>query len=177
MENEHFDIALEELRKADILAGDTKDMKLQVLTLKADIYYRMRNFVEAFKAYDDALKLDDSDLTVMNNYAYYLAEQNINLKEAEKMAKVVTEKDKENITFLDTYAWVLYKRGKTKDAMKIMEKVVSSEKSEDAEYFEHYGYILKKLGKCHDAVKSWERAISLDESKTNLNKEIKNCIK
>ena len=58
--------------------------------------------------------MNDSDLTVMNNYAYYLAEQNMNLKEAEKMAKVVTEKDKENITFLDTYAWVLYKRGKDK---------------------------------------------------------------
>ncbi len=177
MENEHFDIALEELRKADILAGDSKDMKLQVLTLKADIYYRMKNFAEAFKEYDDALKLDDSDLTVMNNYAYYLAEQNMNLREAEKMAKVVTEKDKENITFLDTYAWVLYKRGKAKEANKIMEKIVSSEDNEDAEYFEHYGYILKKLGKCRDAVKSWQKAISLDESKTNLNKEIENCVK
>jgi len=177
MENEHFDIALEELRKADILAGDSKDMKLQVLTLKADIYYRMKNFTEAFKEYDDALKLDDSDLTVMNNYAYYLAEQNMNLREAEKMAKVVTEKDKENITFLDTYAWVLYKRGRAKEAIKIMEKIVSSEDNEDAEYFEHYGYILKKLGKCRDAVKSWQKAISLDESKTNLNKEIENCVK
>lgn len=177
MENEHFDIALEELRKADILAGDNKDSKLQVLTLKADIYYRMKNFTVAFKAYDDALKLDDSDLTVMNNYAYYLAEQNMNLREAEKMAKVVTEKDKNNITFLDTYAWVLYKRGKTKNAMKIMEKIVNSENNEDAEYFEHYGYILKKLGKCRDAIRSWERAISLDESKTKLNKEIENCEK
>jgi tetratricopeptide (TPR) repeat protein len=175
MENGNFNVALEELRKADILAGDSKVMKLQIQTLRADIYYRMKNYNEAFKAYDEALKLDDSDLTVMNNYAYYLAEQNLNLREAEKMAKVVTEKEKGNVTFLDTYAWVLFKRGKTRDALKIMEKVVNSEDNEDAEYYEHYGFILKKLGKCQEAVKSWERAISLDESKTNLKKEIENC--
>jgi tetratricopeptide (TPR) repeat protein len=177
MENENFNVALEELRKADILAGDNKELMLQVQTLRADTYYRMKNYTAAFGAYDEALKLNDSDLTVMNNYAYYLAEQNMNLKEAEKMAKVVTEKDKENMTFLDTYAWVLYKRGKTREALKIMEKIVNSEENEDAEYFEHYGYILRKLGKCGDAIKSWEKAISLDESKVNLNKEIKNCVK
>jgi tetratricopeptide (TPR) repeat protein len=177
MENEHYDIALEELRKADILAGDNKGMKLQVQTLRADTYYRMKKFNEAFNAYDEALKLNDTDLTVMNNYAYYLAEQNMNLKEAEKMAKIVIEKDKENFTFLDTYAWVLYKKGKTKDALKVMEKIVNSENNQDAEYFEHYGYILKKLGKCKDAIRSWEKALSIDKSKTNLNKEIENCIK
>lgn len=177
MENKNFDVALEELRKADILAGDNKEMKLQVQTLRADIYYRMKNYTEAFNAYDEALKLNDSDLTVMNNYAYYLAEQNMNLKEAEKMAKVVIEKEKDNSTFLDTYAWVLYKRGKAKDASKIMEKIINSGGTEDAEYFEHYGFILKKLGRCRDAVKNWETAISLDGSKANLKKEIENCVK
>ncbi len=177
MENKNFDLALEELRKADILAGDNKEMKLQVQTMRADIYYRMKNYTEAFNAYDEALKLNDSDLTVMNNYAYYLAEQNMNLKEAERMAKVVIEKEKDNNTFLDTYAWVLYKRGKIRDASKIMEKIINSGDTKDAEYFEHYGYILKKLGKCPDAVQRWETAISLDGSKTNLKKEIENCVK
>jgi tetratricopeptide (TPR) repeat protein len=177
MENKNFDVALEELRKADILAGDNKEMKLQVQTMKADIYYRMKNYKEAFNAYEEALKLNNSDLTVMNNYAYYLAEQNMNLKEAERMAKVVIEKEKDNNTFLDTYAWVLYKRGKSRDALKIMEKIIDSGDTKDAEYFEHYGYILKKLHKCRDAVKSWETAMSLDGSKANLKKEIENCVK
>ena len=48
----------------------------------------------------------------MNNYAYYLAEQNMKLKEAEEMARKVIEKEKDNTTYLDTYGWVLYKRGK-----------------------------------------------------------------
>jgi tetratricopeptide (TPR) repeat protein len=177
MENEDFTIALEELRKADILAGENKELKLQVQTLKADTYYRMKNYTEAFKAFDEALKLDNSDLTVMNNYAYYLAEQDMNLKEAEKMAKDVIESEKENNTYLDTYAWVLYKRGKTREAAKIMEKIINSGQQADAEYFEHYGYILKKMKKCSDAIKSWETAMSIDKTKINLYKEIENCEK
>jgi tetratricopeptide (TPR) repeat protein len=177
MENGNFTVALEELRKADILAGDNKELKLQILTMRADINYRMKNYTEAFKAYDEALKMNESDLTVMNNYAYYLAEQDMQLRYAEQMAKTVIEKEKDNGTFLDTYAWVLYKRGKAKEASKIMEKIISSEEKGDAEYYEHYGFILKKLGKCREAVKSWESAILLDVTKTNLKKEIENCKK
>jgi tetratricopeptide (TPR) repeat protein len=175
MENKNFTTALEELRKADILAGDNKELKLQVLTMRADVYYRMKEFPEAFKNFEEALKLNNSDLTVMNNYAYYLAEQNTRLKEAEKMAKEVIEKEKDNNTFLDTYAWVLYKRGKARDALKIMEKIVTPGSKEDAEYCEHYGFILKKLGKCELAVKQWEIALRIDKSKTDLLKDIENC--
>jgi len=177
MENENYAIAIEELRKADILAGDSKELKLQVLTMKADIYYRMKNYTEAFKSFDEALKMNNNDLTVMNNYAYFLAEQDLRLKEAEQMAKIVIEREKDNNTYLDTYAWVLYKRGKTREAAKIMERIVNSEGGNDAEYFEHYGYILRKLGKCRESIKNWEKALSLDEKKTQLIKEIENCKK
>ena len=41
-------IALEELRKAEILAGDNKDYMVQVLTMRADVYYRMKDYDKAF---------------------------------------------------------------------------------------------------------------------------------
>lgn len=175
MENAKYNLAIEELRKAEILAGDNKGLMVQIITLRADTYYRMKNYSEAFKEYENALKIDSKDLTVMNNYAYYLAEQNMNLKEAEKMSREVTEKDKTNKTFLDTYAWVLYKQGKLKEAARIMETIISSDEISDAEYYEHYGYILKKMKKCSDAVKSWETALSVDKTKTYLEKEIESC--
>ncbi len=177
MENQDFNTALEELRKADILAGDNKDMKLQVLTMRADVLYRMKDFSGAFRNFDEALKVKGDDLTVMNNYAYYLAEQNMRLRDAEKMAKVVIDKEKNNNTFLDTYAWVLYKRGKTREASRVMEKLATPDGKADAEYYEHYGFILKKLGKCMEAVKQWETALSIDKSKVELVNEIKSCEK
>lgn len=175
LENEKFDVALEELRKADILAGDNKELKLQILTMKADVLYRSRNYGEAFKIYDEALKMDDSDVTLMNNYAYYLAEQDMNLKEAEEMARAVIGRENTNNTFLDTYAWVLYKRGKTREAARIMERIISSGEADDAEYFEHYGFILKKMRKCREAIIYFEKALNLDKSKTSLVEEIESC--
>ena len=175
IENGKYSVALEELRKAEILAGDDKDFKMQVLTMRADVYYRMKDYTNAFEIFEEAIKYNSEDLTVLNNYAYYLAEQNIKLKEAEEMARKVIEKEKGNTTYMDTYGWVLYKRGKLNEAAKIMEEIINSGEKPDAEWFEHYGFILKRQKNCAKAIENWNIAIRIDSTKTNLTKEIKNC--
>jgi tetratricopeptide (TPR) repeat protein len=175
LETKNYEVALEELRKAEILAGDNKEFLTQVLTMRADVYYRMKDYLKAFDTFEKALKNNNEDLTVINNYAYYLAEQNTNLKEAEVMAKKVVEREKGNTTYLDTYAWVLYKRGKIKEAAKIMEGIIKSGEKENAEWYEHYGFILKKQHDCARAEENWNIAMKLDSTKTNLLDEIKNC--
>jgi len=177
LENGKYSVALEELRKAEILAGDNKDFNMQVLTMRADVYYRMKDYTKAFEVFEEAIKSNKDDMTVLNNYAYYLAEQNMKLKEAEEMAKRVIEKEKGNTTYLDTYGWVLYKRGKMNEAARIMEAVISSGEKPDAEWYEHYGFILQKQKKCEKAIENWKIAIKLDSTKTNLIKEIENCRK
>jgi tetratricopeptide (TPR) repeat protein len=177
IENGKFEIAIEELRKAQILAGDNNQNIMQVLTMRADVYYRMKEYTKSFETFDEALEIDSEDLTILNNYAYYLAEQNMNLKYAEYMASKVIEKEKDNNTFLDTYAWVLFKRGKTKDAAKIMANIIESGTNLSAEHYEHYGYILKSLKKCEKASENWNMAIKLDSTKTELTGEIENCRK
>ena len=145
--------------------------------MRADTYYRMKNYDMAFKTFEEALKVNSDDMTVVNNYAYYLAEQDKNLKEAERMARMVIEKEKGNNTYLDTYAWVLYKRGKVREASKVMEGIINSGKQLDAEYYEHYGFILKKLHECPKAIENWNIAIKLDSTKTELKQEIRDCEK
>ena len=177
IETGKYSIALDELKKAEILAADNKEFIVQVLTMRADVYYRMKDYLKAFETFEKALKTDKEDLTVINNYAYYLAEQNTNLKEAEEMAKKVIEKEKGNTTFLDTYGWVLYKRGKLNEAARIMESIIANGETPDAIWYEHYGYILKKQKKCPKAIDNWNIALKLDSTKTDLIKEIENCKK
>ena len=177
IENGNYEIALEELRKADILAGSDEEMLLQSLSLRADVYYRMKNFEKAFETFEQALAKKKDDLILLNNYAYYLAEKDLNLKEAEKMAERVTTLEPGNNTFLDTYAWVLYKRGKYRNAEKVMNQIFKSTDKDDAEYYEHYGFILKKLRKCDEAIAAWTRAVEADKTKIHLEKEIENCKK
>ena len=175
LETKNFDVALEELRKAEILAGDNKEFITQVLTMRADVYYRMKDYLKAFETFETAIKTNGDDLTVINNYAYYLAEQNRNLKEAEEMARKVIEKEKNNSTYLDTYAWVLYKRGKLKEAARIMEGIINSGQAPDAEWYEHYGFILSGQHNCAKAIESWNYALKLDSTKFDLKEEISNC--
>lgn len=172
-----YDIALEELRKAEILAGVDKENLMQVLTMRADVYYRKKDYTQAFGTFDKALAMNNQDLTLLNNYAYYLSEQGLRLKEAEEMSRRVVEKEKDNITYLDTYAWVLYKRGKISEAMKVMEKIFTSGEKIDATLYEHYGFILREDKKCSKAIEYWQNAIRLDSTKSCLYKEIDNCKK
>lgn len=177
LETGNYEIALNELKKAEILAAENKESLVQVFSMRADVYYRMKDYSNAFATFEAALKTDNNDLIIINNYAYYLAEQNMKLKEAEEMAKKVIEKDKGNTTFLDTYGWVLYKRGKLNEAAKVMESVISSGEKPDAVWYEHYGYILKKEKKCKEAVDNWNIALKLDSTMTRLKIEVKNCEK
>jgi predicted Zn-dependent protease len=177
LEMGQYQIALDELKKAEILAGNDKAFLNQVFTMKADAYYRMKDYNKAFELFDEVLKNDSEDLIVLNNYAYYLAEQDMNLKEAEEMSKKVVEKEKENTTYLDTYAWVLYKRGKLNEAARVMESIIESGEKPDAVWYEHYGYILKKQNKCEKAIENWNKALIIDPGKADLVKEIENCKK
>ena len=175
MEKGKLTVAEEELRKAKILAGADTGMLIQVLVMDADVLYRQKEYSKSFGTFREALKIKPEDVMILNNYAYYLAEQGQELKEAEKMAKMVIEKEKGNATYLDTYAWVLYKRGRYKEAEKIMEEVINKEGKSDAEYYEHQGYIMKALGKCAKAIEYWKSALRLDNRKNSLLKEIENC--
>lgn len=176
-ENKDYETALEELGKAEILAGNQEELLMQVISLKADVYYRQKNYSKAFETFEDALKIDNKDMTVLNNYAYYLAEQDMNLKVAERMAEQVIKNEGANSTFMDTYAWVLYKRGKIKQARKVMESIIAGDETPDAEWYEHLGFIYKAGKDCKKAINTWNIAIQLDQTKTHLIEEIEKCKK
>lgn len=176
-EKKEYNIALEELNKAKILAGNQDEMLTQVLSMEADVLYRKKEFAKSFEIFREILRTNPEDIIVLNNYAYFLAEQNQDLKEAERMIRIVINKEKRNGTFVDTFAWVLYKRGKYKEAERVMEELMSKDKTDDSEWFEHYGFIMKALKKCSVAIDYWRKSLNLDNSKEYLKQEIKNCLK
>ncbi len=174
-ENGHYDVALEELRKAYILAGNNDEMIKQVLSLRADVYFKMGDYDNSFSTFDEALSLYNDDITVLNNYAYYLAEQGINLKYALDMAKEVVRQEPLNTTYLDTYGWVLYKQKRYRSALKVFLRIRELVDDPGAIYFEHLGYIYKARKRCDLAVEAWSKAIELEGPNRNLNNEIVRC--
>lgn len=165
--------ALSELKKIRILINENPDFMMQIYILEADIYYNMENYEAAWKSYEEALLLDPEDPLVLNNYAYFLAEQDRELSRAANMVRRAIGIES-NVSYLDTWAWILYKQGKNRRAVRVMEMIID-DGNQDSEILEHYGFILFKAGKCDDAVHYWEKALILDPGKTYLLKEIEKC--
>jgi tetratricopeptide (TPR) repeat protein len=175
MELKHYEVADAELKKALILAGNNAELKVQVLSMIGDLKYRMKDFENAYKSYEEALALSPHEVLILNNYAYFLAEGNKDLPKALKMAEEVMKTDGDNDTYIDTYAWVLHKLGKNKKAYKEMLRIFEKDNERDPEILEHMGFILKALGKCTEAMGYWEEALKKDNSKSYLQTEIEGC--
>lgn len=175
IEKEMFDEAADELKKVRILVNNEEIYLVQILSMEAEIAYRKGNLEETFEKFDEALQLERKNALILNNYAYYLAEEGIRLEEALTMIEECLEIE-ENITYLDTHAWVLYKLGRIKEAEKVMERIFSSAKVDDPELLEHFGYIKKSGGKCDEAVALWQLAVRKDRTKTYLLEEIQKCL-
>lgn len=175
IEKEMYDDAGEELRKVRILVNNQKQFLVQILAMEAEIASRQGRINEAAEKFDDALKIEKDNPMILNNYAYYLAEEEIRLKEALGMIEKCMEIE-ENITYLDTYAWILYKMERYRDAEKVMNRIFAKGTINDAELLEHFGFIKMALGNCEEAVILWQSVLKEDRNKAYLIEEIRKCI-
>ena len=141
-----------------------------------DIYNTLKMYKESDAAYMEAIRLDSTNVTAMNNLAYYLSLRKERLDEATKYAAMATAMQPNNGTFEDTYAWVLFADGKYEDALVWIQKALKNTNPQTAVLLEHYGDILVKLGKTTEAVKQWnlalEKGMDSEESKQKLKKKI-----
>jgi tetratricopeptide (TPR) repeat protein len=139
-----------------------------------DTYIILKNHKKAYEAYDRVLRTDPNNISVLNNYAYYLSLDNQDLERALEMSAKTIKAEPKNATYLDTYAWVLYKLGRYQEAKKYMDKVFKYDKNPNGTNYEHYGDILYKLGDKKNAVKNWKKAKKAgDEVSEFLDQKIK----
>lgn len=119
--------------------------------------------VAGFKAYDRALSYFPDDASVLNNYAFLLADRNEQLDRAASMISNAVRQQPENAMFLDTQAWVYFRQGLYRMALSTQESALTAAENPESEYFEHYGDILSKTGETDKAVENWEKSLDLLE--------------
>lgn len=113
----------------------------------------------AYRYYEQALKLRPGNPLILNNFAYFLSEEQRDLERALKMSARANELDPQNATFLDTQAWVLYRLGRYEEAQALMRQALVLDTTGSAELLLHYGDILYALGKTFMAKTYWQRAL------------------
>ena len=156
-------------RALDQSANENDFVKSMIYGGLGDLYHEIKMVSASEVAYDEAIKLDSNNVTVMNNAAYYLSLQKKDLDKAAAYAKKANELEPNSGTFQDTYAWVLFQQGKYQEALVWIEKAIKNSEPSGVLY-DHYGDILIKLGKTKEALKQWEKAMTFSEGSA-LDKE------
>ncbi len=138
-----------------------------------DLYYQKNDKKLAFENYEKSLALNPQNLHILNNYSYYLSEENKQLEKAEQMSGITVKAEPTNPTFLDTYGWILFKQGSYVMAKIYLQKAVEYSKDEaSAVIHEHYGDALAVTGEIEEAVKQWEKAKELGSKSKTLDQKI-----
>ena len=159
--------ALVHLNKALILEPDN----IQVISVLAMIHESQKEYQISDSLYTSALKIDSSNVLIMNNFAYSLAERGIRLQEALTMSKKSIEAEPKNSSYLDTIGWIYFRLGDYKNAKKNIEEAVKLE-SKNATLLDHLGDVHFKLGEKIKAVELWKNAFDLDTTKTSVKTKI-----
>lgn len=137
-----------------------------------DTYFQMKESEKAFEAYDTALKYNERNVVILNNYSYYLSLKKKDLDKAERMSAQVIKIEPNNSTYLDTYAWIFFVKGDYVLAKTFIKKALDNDKTNSPELVDHYGDILYMTGEKEMALEQWIKAKELGKESKTLDRKI-----
>ncbi len=117
------------------VALDKRD-KIQLLLCKASAFDKQEMYQAADKNFDKVLKMNPFNATVLNNYAFSLANRKIKLEKADSMITTALRLEPSNPFYLDTKAWILYGKEEFEQALKILNKCMQLD-PKGKEYYTH----------------------------------------
>lgn len=140
-----------------------------------DLYYQKGMKKAAYCAYDSCLQWKEDNIGCLNNYAYYMSVEGIELERAEKMSYKTIRQEKDNSTYLDTYAWILFKMKRYAEARIYIDKAVEHIDTTvvNTEIYSHAGDIYALNNEIEKAVEFWNQALTLTPNDKLLQKKIR----
>lgn len=142
-------------------ALENKALKAQFYASIGDAYHSNKQKEEAYAAYDKSLKIEPSNVYVLNNYSYYLSLDKNQLEKAAEMASLANKIAPNEPSFEDTYGWVLFQQGKYKDAKVWIERAYQNGGKDSGVIVEHLGDVAAMLGNKEEAITYWKKAKEL----------------
>ena len=155
------DSALDVFRRGVSQADGQSNAELasDMYALIGDILHDKGRANEAYAAYDSCLQWKDDNLGCLNNYAYYLSEENQQLEKAAQMSYRTVQAEPDNPTFLDTYAWILFRQKKYAEAQQYSDMALENDTTKSAVIIEHAGDIHAMNGDIGGALRYWQEAL------------------
>ena len=169
--------ALDALRKGTAFINDQSNTAIvaEIYSIMGEIYSANDLKKEAYAAYDSCLQYDPGNIGTLNNYAYFLSVDGVDLDRAEKMSAKVIAAEPKNATYLDTYAWILYRLGRDADAKIYIDQTLKfvSDSTSSNTLYEHAADIYAALGDYGSAASFCEKAVKQGGDAKALEKKIR----
>lgn len=169
--------ALDALRKGTAFINDQSNTAIvaEIYSIMGEIYSANDLKKEAYAAYDSCLQYDPGNIGTLNNYAYYLSVDGVDLDRAEKMSAKAIAAEPKNATYLDTYAWILYRLGRYADAKIYIDQTLKfvSDSTSSNTLYEHAADIYAALGDYGSAASFCEKAVKQGGDANALEKKIR----
>ena len=127
---------------------------------------------QCFDAYEKSLALYADNAMTLNNYAYFLSEENQQFEKALTMSSRAIILSENNATYLDTHAWVLYKLGRYDEARNVMRKALMLDTTGSEALLMHYGDILFALKELFMAETYWQKALEAGADKQEVERRM-----
>ena len=159
------------LYKKAVKVAEGDEEKSSALGSLGDYYHSIGRGKECYREYAKALQHNPNNATVLNNWAYFLSEENRELEKALEMSTRACELDS-TPTYLDTKAWILHLLGRTSEAKRLMMQAISLDTSNDDTLLLHYAEILAADGSDFMAEMYYKRALEAGGDKEYINQRL-----
>ena len=109
------------------------------------LYWDAGLFDEAEEYYHQALSLEPENPLIINDFAYFLIDNDRNINEGLELVEKALELSPDNYLYLDTKGWGLYKQGNYEEALEILER--SWDLRRENAIYNHEAYLHLEVAK------------------------------
>lgn len=155
------------LTEAATLWPGSADIQLQ----RAMLLLKLNQSLEARDVLRQVIKDDPSNAAALNALGFTLADENINLNEAEQLVQKALTIEPDNAAYLDSMGWVYYRQGKLNEAAETLQRAFKI--TPDPEVGAHWGIVLWHQNKPDEAKAIWQRALGLNPNLPVLREAVK----
>lgn len=155
LQKKEYEEAAEYLLIGKDFVIDNPELLGQFYSNLGDAYNGLKEYEKSDEAYENALKIDDKNIYVLNNYGYYLSLRGKKLERAAELSALCNKIEPNQSNYEDTYAWILYKQGKYLEAEEWLKKALKNGGQSNPVILEHIGDVYAQLKNLEKALEYW----------------------
>ena len=136
-------------------------------------YRELGKFEKSYDAFEESIEYV-KDPYVLNNYAYFLATDRVEIQRALELSTIANETRPNEPNFLDTHALIMFLLNRNEEALELIQQAQTllGDNAPDAVFSEREGDILWELEQYDSARAKWNEAIEYGGGKKRLNEKL-----